>query len=118
MIRIFDFDTTSDECDYLIKNDDIELICYGMYDEEYHSKAVIINSFLASDIIKSKKKVYYSIKKESYYEYEINAKIVDLISNKVSLGENYIFLDTKLPGDLKVGDYINFHVLRLDIAFE
>ena len=36
MIRIFDFDTTSDECDYLIKNADIELICYGMYEGAYY----------------------------------------------------------------------------------
>lgn len=118
MIEIFDFDTVSDECDYLIKTADIELICHGMYDKEYHSKTSIIDSFLANNIVKSKEKAYYSIKKESYYEYEINGKIVDLVNKKVSLGDIYIFLDEKLPGDLKVGDYVNFHVLRLDISFD
>jgi hypothetical protein len=117
MIRILDFDKLSDECDYLVKSTDIELICYGMYDEEYTSKSFKINSFLASNIVKANEDIYYSNRKESYYAYEINAKIVDLETKKVSLGELYILLDEKLPGDLKLGDYINFDVLRLDISF-
>ena len=118
MIKIFDFDTVSNECDYLIKNANIELICYGMYDKEYHSKPFVINSFLASNIIKSNKNVFYSTKKESYYAYNINGKIVDLANKNISLGEICVLLDEKIPGDLKSGDYINFDVLRLDISFD
>ena len=117
MIRILDFDRLSCECDYLIKSTDIELICYGMHDDKYNSKSFIINSFLASNIVKAKEDIYYANKKESYYAYEINAKIVDLDMKKVSLGEVYILLDEKLPGDLKSGDYVHFDVLRLDISF-
>ena len=60
MIRILDFDKLSDECDYLVKSTDIELICYGMYDEEYTSKSFKINSFLASNIVKANEDIYYS----------------------------------------------------------
>lgn len=117
MIRILDFDAISDECDYVINKANIELICYGTYDKEYNSKPFVIHSFLASNIVKSKVENCYSIKNESYYAYKINGKIVDLANKKVSLGDIYILLDEKLPGDLKLGDYINFDVLRLDISF-
>lgn len=117
MIRILDYDNFSDECDFLINSLDIELICYGMYDEKYNSRPFVIDSFLASNIVKAKEDICFSIKKDSYYAYEINAQIVDLATKKVSLGEINIFLDAEFPGDLKSGDYVHFDVLRLDISF-
>lgn len=117
MIRILDYDNFSDECDFLINSLDIELICYGMYDEKYNSRPFAIDAFLSSNIVKAKEDICFSIKKDSYYAYEINAKIVDLATKKVSLGDIYIFLDSEFPGDLKLGDYVNFNVLRLDISF-
>ena len=117
MIRILDYDNFSDECDFLINSLDVELICYGMYDEKYNSRPFIIESFLASNIVKAKEDICFAIKKDSYYAYEINAPIVDLVTKKVSIGQINIFLDAEFPGDLKLGDYVHFDVQRLDISF-
>ena len=111
MIRILDYDNFSDECDFLINSLDIELICYGMYDEKYNSRPFVIDSFLASNIVKAKEDICFSIKKDSYYAYEINAQIVDLATKKV-LPITLLF-DHRIGG---FGDVMPF-IKRLDEVF-
>ena len=51
---------------------------------------------------------------DGYYAYKLQGKIIDLENRIVTVGDIKIMLENSIPNDIKVNEYIEFDVLRID----
>lgn len=49
------------------------------------------------------------------FEYELSGRVINKDCNQVKVGEFIIQLDSSLPNDIEVGDYVSFACDRIDI---
>lgn len=54
-------------------------------------------------------------KKGTAFEYKLAGCVISKASNQVKVGEFIIQLDTPLPNDIEIGDYISFICDRIDL---
>ncbi len=104
------------ESDIIVTDGFYEVLCCYCTCENISvgSRVDIISTLLSENIMTSKKTEYVIEKKNDYYSYFLTCKVVDKDLPLVQLGELKMELDSPLPKDIKIGDFIEFYVSRLD----
>ena len=94
---------------------DFKLEC-NFWNENDIKKLEIANAFAygVKNIFLSQEKIYGATRIEGN-AYEICAKVVDLNKKTVQLVDLCLELDMAFPGDICVGDFVNFVAMRIDI---
>lgn len=113
--EIKDYDKFSNEADIIISDGQYDLLCY-CYPTEIPQKGErvkAVTSFLATDMMRVKDKIFSIKKMKEYYSYHLQGEVIEM-TPKIRIGNIIICLDNTLPKDIKEGEYIEFLVERLD----
>lgn len=116
--KIIHFNREDREAELCISDGDYSVICYA-YPVESISVNQDVNElygFLCTDISRSYECDYLIKKLPQYYAYCLNAKVVSRNDCTVQIGKITICLDSEIPKDIFDGDYVSFHVQRLDLS--
>lgn len=118
--QVKSFDKFSDEADIVVTDGKFELMCYCHPSIQYPIGTEVkdITSFLAKNIMRAECNDCLILKLEDYYAYHLQGKIIDLINKVVLIGGIQIILDMSIPNDIKLGEYIEFDVLRLNCEIQ
>ena len=73
-----------------------------------------ILTFLSENIVSVEQNKYLIKKKENYYAYYLQGKVIALDKPMISIGDLIIMLDSVFPKDISIGDYVGLNVKRLD----
>lgn len=117
--KIYDFDEDSGEAYLIVSDGTYDILCFcALYQNELQMLPAIeeVRTFLCDSIIKSDVEKYLIVKKNDYYSYHLQGKVLDIDKNIVSVGDIIIKLDTPIPKDIKNSEYIEFNVFRLDCS--
>ncbi len=113
--EIYDYDEFSGELDLIVSDGKNNLLCYCIGgDVKLFSTIREITTFLVQNIMRAESAKSLIQKCDDYYAYHLQGKVVEKISPIVCVGNINIILDTPLAKDIKIGDYIEFDVKRLD----
>ena len=77
-----------------------------------------ISTLLAKDINKVKQNRCLIQKGKDYYAYYLQGKVIALDRPMIDIGDLTILLDSNLPNDIVVGDYVGLKVQRLDCVLQ
>lgn len=111
------YDKFSKEADVVVSDGKHDLLCHCDYAEEVTIGGTIksIDAFMATDIMREEEVGCAVQKISDYYAYRLVGRVIDINSPTVQIGKLKILLDSALPADIKVGEYIEFKVIRLDV---
>ncbi len=113
--EVVDYYQEGQEADILVTDGQFDILCYAQpYSGKYNS-----NFSLApldySDIMTASKKEYKIDKLDvGYYSYFIRGKLISVEKGLVKIGGLIIEDINIIPKDIKVGDFIEFAVSRMD----
>ena len=108
------------EADLLITDGEHELLCY--YDTYPPIKEIKIgtlvteiSSFFAKYIMRTKQKFFIS-KEDDYYSYSLCGELIQIDKPIVKIFNFNVVLDAKIPNDIRLGEFIEFKVQRLEVS--
>lgn len=113
---IQDCDEFSREADIVVSDGKYNLLGYCTFAGTCFVNQLVkeIDAFMALNIMRAKKKCYIVQKTDGYYSYHLCGRVLDIGIPMVEIGDLKILLDTCLPKDIKIGEYIDFDVNRLN----
>lgn len=117
--EVKDYDKFSDEADIVVSDGQYELMCYCHPSDYYNIGVPIkeISAVFASNIMRVQNKAYSVLKLEDYYAYHLQGEIIDIDLPSILIGGLKIILDSPLPKDVILGDYVELDVDRLNCRF-
>lgn len=90
------------------------VFCHPMFSSEMNRK-ISLFAFLVANIV-TEEGLQAPVKTNSgYFSYHLFAKVIDVASNRVQLGDIDIVLDCPIPRDISPNSVISFDVMRLDL---
>ncbi len=110
-------DEGSLEAKIIISDGVYDIVCFShphIYNsEEYTGDLYCLN---VGDIVRSETSVPYVENNNGYFENRICAQLVDKEVGRVLVGEICILIEPQyIPKDIGLGEYIEFHVGRIDL---
>lgn len=107
------------EADLIISDGTYEILCYfdafpPIKNIEKGTNVKGLSTFLAEDIIRADRMEYAINKKEDFYSYQLQGEVLSIDKPIIGIGDIKLELDAPLPGDIAVGEYVQFNVMRLD----
>ncbi len=118
-IEKYDEDEPYTDASIIVSDGEFDLLCYtcpcayNVGDTDF-----TITAFECDNIMISGKREYKIQKlKDSLYAYKLQGKLINIDDDEgvVQIGSIIINTVSWIPRDIKVGDYIEFTVIRLDI---
>lgn len=118
--QIKSFDKYSSESDIIVSDGLFDLLCYCYPSISYPIGTVVssITTFMAKKIMRADKKEYLILKLKDYYAYHLQGKVINLEKNIVCVGKLEIIVDGSIPKDIKLNEFIEFDVQRLDCCID
>lgn len=112
--EIRDYDKDALEADILISDSMNEVLCYAHSFVNFHED-FSLKAFMTKNIMRALDNTS-SVKKneDGYYSYKLQGKLVDIINGGVLIDNIKIQIDGDFPGDISVGEFIEFDVFRID----
>ncbi len=114
--QVKNFDEISSEADIIVSDGIFDLTCYCYPSVLYQKgkEVKIVTSFMAKNIMRARCNEYLIFKLKDYYAYHLQGKIIDLIKRIVCIGNLEIIVDESIPNDIKLGEFVEFDVQRLN----
>lgn len=117
-MKIFVKECSEYEAELLVQVENEEFLCYSDYgDINYqHIENIQFVTLLAQNVVRSSSQIF-SIEKtdRGYFSHKIVGKFIG--NNKVAIKDCIFVLDTEIPKDIKIGEYVSFDFLRSDITY-
>ncbi len=113
---IKDYDKFSGEADLIVSDGKYEILCY-CFPIETCVKDLKVQSLLslfADNIFKVKSRKYIILKLQEHFSYHLQGKVCNIKEPKINIGGLELTLDKAFPGDIKLNDFIEFDVSRID----
>ena len=107
------------EADVLVSDGEFELLCYALfYDNKEGDTNFTLSPLMGeSDIMTCDRE--YKIQKldDGYYAYKLQGKLIALEKDNgiVQIGSLIIHDVGWIPRDIKVGEFVEFEVMRIDL---
>ena len=115
--EIKNYDDFSNEADIIVTDGTYEVLCYCHPAEFYEKGSTVqeILSLFAKDIMRISDKMY-EVKKleDDYYAYHLQGEVIKIDKPIIRIGGLEIVLDSPLAKDIKLGEFIEFDVYRLN----
>lgn len=114
--QVKSYDSFSGEADIIVSDGVYELLCYYHPAENIDLGAEVkeISSLFAKDVTRAECKEYLIQKEEGYYSYHLQGKVIDTEIPMICIGNINIELDYPIAKDIKIGDYVELKVHRLN----
>ena len=115
------------EADVLVSDGEFELLCYALFydnkegDTNFTLSAMMDgdNSLFANASVMTSEEKGYKVQKldDGYFSYKLQGKLIDIEKENgtVQIGSLIIHDVAPIPRDIKVGEFVEFKVMRIDL---
>ena len=120
MVKIYKLNWLSKdilEAEVYLTDGNFNIVCFSQpFNQSVEST---INSPLhtlsARDIFKLTNIEKMSVEKVGVFDYKLTGRVIDKEKNQIRIGEFILELDSPLPNDIKINDYISVICDRIDL---
>lgn len=122
MIKIDKIEWLSEEAreaEVYISDENFDIICFACpLDQDMGDEVPLpLYTLHAEHIYLLKDEDVFSVEKEGTgFSYSLSGCVIDKENNQIKVGEFILELDSPLPGDIGIGDYVSFVCARIDIC--
>lgn len=113
---IASYEKDDNEADIYVTDGDFQVLCYvsDMKTLKSNEAVSLVCAYGCSNVQLSDVKHFELHKLHDHYAYSFVGRILSKSNRLICIGKINIELDTEIPNDCSIGDYVEFSVIRLD----